>query len=211
MKKTPEFHALTKLSLFVVLGALAALGTACGSSSSNPPGGTGGAGGGGGAGGAGDTARYSFETSVQGWGSAPGSDVFTTVMTSTAQHFAGASSLAAQIENIGPAIASYSLEIVFVPPAMIAPSTPVTFHVFIPTGAPIDWVQPYVQEDAGAPMPYRFTGTYVLNPTAGTWLSLVVMTPVDVTPVIKVGVQIHNNLAYTGPVYVDSVNWPGTP
>jgi hypothetical protein len=208
MKRTPDFHALTKLSLFVVGGALVALGTACGSSSAT--GGTGGAGGGGagtGGAGSGDTAKYNFETSTQGWVSGTGAVVFTPVMTSTAQHFTGASSLSGTITAVDLPVDPVALEILLQPTVMIPASTIVTFHVFVPSGAPIDWVQPYAQEDAI--MSYRFNKTYTTVSATGAWMSVDVPLPADVTPILKIGVQFHLMAPYTGNVYIDSVNWPG--
>ena len=217
MKKAPTFHALPKIAKlatfasFVSLAALAAFGTACGSSS--PAGGSGGAGGHSGTGGTAgpaDTAMFNFEGSTQNWGGASQStDLFTSVMTSTAEKFAGSSSLAGQITADATQPGPYSLEILEAPLLTIPASTVVTFHVFVPTGAPVDFVQPYLQETDIAPMPYRFNNTYrgMGNFAMGAWTTITVTAPPDVTPLQKIGVQFHLTGPYTGPVYVDSVTW----
>jgi hypothetical protein len=205
MKSPGIIHQFIKVSVLLVCSAL--LGIGCGSSS--PAGGSGGAGGNGGAGGAGptDPARYNFENAMtQGWVSGSTTDMFTSVMTSTAQHFAGSSSLAAGITATAAALGSYSIEVIIAPAVMIAAGTPVTFHVYIPTDAPIDWFQPYIQEDLTFAFigSYKATGTF----TKGAWNTVDVAVPVTVVnPIYKVGVQVHNSDVYTGTIYIDSINW----
>jgi len=167
--------------------------------------GGGGAGGRGGTGtggaGGGDNARYNFETSVQGWQSSTDSDVtaFTSVATSTAQHFAGASSLAGTMA--ATAATKYSLDVSNPSPAP-GPGTAITFEVFVPSGAAVDWVQPYVLDAGGA-----FTGYYVMNPAQGVWNAITVTVPAGAMTVNRMGVQFHTSGSWSGTVYVDSVNW----
>jgi hypothetical protein len=172
-------------------------------------GGAGGAGGRAGAGGAGgragggggDPARYNFETSVQGWQNSADSDVapFTSITVSTAQHFAGASSLAATIAATGAT--KYSID-VLTPTPPPGPGAVVTFHVFIPTGSLVDWTQPYVLDSNGS-----FTGFYVGSPTQGAWNLISVTVPSSAATVNRMGVQFHTSGTWNGTVYVDSVNW----
>jgi hypothetical protein len=208
MKNTRIFHDLIKLSFILVSSGLLVLGTACGSSSSaNSGNDAGGSGGSGGAAGGGDTAKYNFEGGMtQGWVSGSATDPFTSVMSSTAQHFAGTSSLAAAIDATAASLMSYSLEVNISPAVMIAADTHITFHVYVPADAPIDWIQPFIQEDVTFSFigVFRGTGTF----TKGGWSNVDVIVPTTVVnPIYKVGVQVHTMGAWTGTIYVDSVNW----
>ncbi|MES1171948.1 MAG: hypothetical protein ABUL77_01815 [Bacteroidota bacterium] len=206
MKKPPT---VSKVCLLAVAGGLLLLGSACGSSNSSNGNDGGGGAGGGGAGGGVDTAKYNFEMAmVQGWASGGATDVLTSVMSSTAQKFAGTSSLAANITAPAAAVESYSAEINIAPPVVIAPATVMTFHVFVPADAPIDWIQPFIQED----VTYSFItgGAYrsAAQIAKGGWTNIELMVPATVVnPIYKIGVQIHNTAAWTGTVYIDSVNW----
>jgi hypothetical protein len=148
-----------------------------------------------------DGAQYHFEANVQSWQAGVGSPPFTTIAPSTAQRFAGQSSLAGSITATAPAV--YILE---VDPAMpaIAPSTIVTFHVYVPEGAAIAWVQPYVQDST-----FAFTGTYgpVACLTRGGWTSLPLTVPPIATAIGRMGVQFYVTAAWTGTVHLDSISW----
>jgi hypothetical protein len=138
---------------------------------------------------------------VQGWQSGADSDVaaFTSVATSTAQHFAGASSLEGTIA--ATAATKYSLDVLNPAPAP-GPGSAITFEVFIPTGALVDWVQPYVLDAGGV-----FTGYYVGNPAQGVWNTITVSVPAGAMVIDRMGVQLHTSGSWSGTVNVDSVNW----
>lgn len=77
-----------------------------------------------------------------------------------------------------------------------------TFHVFVPSGALVDWVQPYVLDANGV-----FTGFYVMSPTQNAWNTITVTVPAGAATVDQMGVQFHTSGAWSGTVNVDSVNW----
>ncbi len=159
--------------------------------------GTGGAGTGGAAT---DSAHYNFESSVQSWAMATGSAAFTSIARDTSRRFMGQSSLAAGIA--ATAAATYQLSVI--PSPAIPAGATVTFHIFIPTGAALDWIQPYVQEVGPA---YTWTGNYAQPPpTFGAWTTLTVSVPAAAN-IGALGVQFHTSAAWTGTVYVDSVGW----
>ena len=167
----------------------------------------GGAGGSGTGGVNGDTTRYNFEGSVQGWIGAAGVGLtpVTAVATSAAQHFAGTSALAGTISLPAGGLAA----LVVVPPTpAIPPGTTVTYRVFVPAGSLVDWVQPYVQEVG--PL-FIFTppvgGGQIVIANLGTWLTFTVAVPANAAMIGTLGVQFHANAAWTGTVYVDSINW----
>jgi hypothetical protein len=146
-------------------------------------------------------AQYQFETTVQSWKAGVGSQVFTSVVLDTAHHFSGQSSLAGSLSTTAPGI--YILE---VDPAIptIPPGTTVTFHVYVPDGAAIAWIQPYVQDAA-----FVFSGIYadVACLTRDGWSTLALTVPSGGTQVGRMGVQFYVTPAWTGTVYVDSVSW----
>ena len=151
----------------------------------------------------GDAARYNFEANVQGWMSDPDpmSVPFTSVATSMTQKFAGASSLAGAINATG--VAFYGFVVSPPAPAIPAGST-VTYHLFVPVGAMIDYVTPYTQE--GAPN-YLWTGMGLVNFTAGSWSTFTVSLPANSAPIANMGVRFHTMAAWSGTVYIDSINY----
>jgi hypothetical protein len=152
-----------------------------------------------------DTAQYNFETSTQGWSMSSGAGVFTSITRSTALRFAGMSSLEGALTTVG----NETFQLLTTPSA-IAPGTIVTFHVYFPTNAIVDWVMPYVQQGAASvPTAYLWTGAYTLaaNFVFGAWNTIPVQVPVPATAVYSLGVQFHTAGAWTGSVFVDSVGW----
>ena len=156
-----------------------------------------------------DNARYNFEANTQLWIGATDAVLtafFTTVARSTAQHFAGAASLAGTITF--PALGTSAL-VVLPPVPAIQPGTTITYRVFIPVGSTVDWVQPYVQEIAPS---YLFTATaggaqFITAANIGTWIPYTVVVPANALAISTLGVQFHALTAGTGTVYVDSINW----
>ena len=149
-----------------------------------------------------DNARYNFEQSIQSWLVPTGTLPFTSLVRSTARSFAGQASLAGTVT--ATAAAKYQMEVS--PTPAVTAGTTVTFHVFMPRASTIDWIQPYVRE--GAPG-YRWTGTKVdaEDLAAGAWNTITVTVPADAVNVVVLGVQFHVTAAWTGTVFVDSVDW----
>jgi hypothetical protein len=170
-------------------------------------GGTGGMAGAGGAGGApnGDAARYNFEAgNPQGWAGVVrgGFGMFTNVTTNTNNVFAGLRSLRGSFT--APAAAT-PWELAVTPPMPAIPAgATVTFHYFVPTGAQIDWVQPFVSDST----PGSFVGNFLTNPPMGTWQTITVVVPGNANlPITSLGFQFHTTGAFTGSVFLDSINW----
>lgn len=146
----------------------------------------------------GDTAVYNFESNVQGWtkGTAP----TVAVSIAGAQKFAGNSSLSVQINGSGTATASVAN------PTARAGQT-VTFRLFIPTGARISWVQPYVLQ--GAAGNWAWTGNWqpIANVGTGSWKALTVQVPSNAQALSSLGIQFGTDGSFAGSVYVDSVTF----
>ena len=151
-----------------------------------------------------DTARYSFEQGTQSWGVPSGNQpAFAAVTSTTAAHFAGQSSLGGSISTGVAHVYQLAVQLTAGSPAAGAK---VTFHVQVPVGAPIDWVQPYVK--TGAPG-YVWTGVTVAPPslTPGAWNAIVVTVPSPSATIQEIGVQFDVTAAFTGTVYIDTVTW----
>lgn len=93
-----------------------------------------------------------------------------------------------------------------------APATPagakVTFHVWVPSGAPLASIQPYVLQGAGGG--WTWTGSWTAGSSlgGGQWTTITVQVPANaVTPLAELGVEISTNASFTGALYVDAVSW----
>jgi hypothetical protein len=125
------------------------------------------------------------------------------VVSSAAEHFAGLASLAATLSTV-PA---QKFQVAVSTPTGGPPaSAKVTFHVLVPTGAPLGSIQPYVK--TGAPG-YTWTGVTVSAPTLklGAWNTVVVTVPGASPAIQELGVQLDVTQSWTGTVYVDTVTW----
>jgi hypothetical protein len=132
---------------------------------------------------------------------ASGSDPFTSVTRSTAQHFAGVAALAGTVS--ATAGKTYILEVAPPSPAIPAGAT-VTFNVYVPATAQLTWVQPYVLNDV-----YKFVGasTSSSSLTKDGWTTIRLAVPSTETNVIRLGVQFASSGSWSGTVYVDSIDW----
>lgn len=145
-----------------------------------------------------ETVVYNFDSTTQGWASSGAPIV--AVSRSSAQKFAGASSLAVQINGSGSAFVSVAN------PTARAGQT-VTFHIFLQAGPALAWVQPYVQE--GAAGNWTWTGNWqpTSNLRAGNWNTLTVQVPGNAAALSSLGVQFATSSSYNGSLFVDSVSF----
>ncbi len=155
-------------------------------------------------GGSSDTAQYGFESGLQGWAMANASnvDIPGQVSVTTTPAFAGSSSL----EGMMTVPMGSSIYLRARGPVIPLGAT-VTFHVWLPPGAPILAVQGYVM-DAN----YTFTGSYVEagQMVLGCWATITIVVPTTaVPPLFEIGVQFAatTTAPYNGVGYVDSVSW----
>jgi hypothetical protein len=145
-----------------------------------------------------DPSDYNFESGTQGW-TRSGTPI-ASVARSTAQKYAGASSLAVQFNGSGTATARVAN------PAAKAGQT-VTFRIYLPTGARLTSIQPYVMQ--GASGNWKWTGSWrsISSLQLGAWNTVTVRVPSDAALLSSLGVQFTTSGAYSGTVYVDSVNF----
>jgi hypothetical protein len=145
----------------------------------------------------GDTAQYGFEGSTQGWTAAGSVASFTSA---SDRAFAGASSLKVNLSGSGTATVKVAS-----PSASAGKS--IAFHIWIPTGAVVSAVQPYITQ--GAAGGWLWTGNWqtASNLQAGSWNTLVVQVPAGASALYELGVQFSLNGTASGTAYVDSVAW----
>jgi hypothetical protein len=151
-----------------------------------------------------DTAQYNFETTSQLWGAAVGSATFSVITRSTVHSHTGIASLAGSVDKLTTSTDTYILEVEPPVPAIPAGAI-VTFHVFVPSAAAIDSIQPYVLEGGT----FRFTGTNVLSGslTRNGWTTVKVTVPGNAASIMRLGVQFKSSGSWNDVVYVDSISW----
>jgi hypothetical protein len=145
-----------------------------------------------------DATDYSFEGDAQGWKSA-GAPI-TAVSRATTVKYAGSGALQISINGAGTTLVSVAN------PAAKAGQT-VTFHIYVPAGAAISWVQPFVQQ--GASGNWTWTGNWqpIASIKPGAWNTLSVVVPANAALLSSLGVQFATAGSYNGSIYVDSVNF----
>jgi hypothetical protein len=145
-----------------------------------------------------DATDYNFEADAQGWqrSGAP----IASVARSTTQKYAGASSLAVRFNGSGSATARVAN------PAAKAGQS-VTFRIYLPAGARLSSVQPFVLQ--GAAGGWRWTGNW--QPLSalrqGAWNTITVQVPANAALLSSLGVEFTTSGSYSGTVYIDSVNF----
>jgi hypothetical protein len=143
-----------------------------------------------------DPTKFHFESDTQRW-SASG-DQITGVATSTEQSFAGKQSLAVSFNGATQGNSSLNLSDVVLPAG-----TTVTFRVWVPAGHQITKIEPYLQD-----YNWDWTASWYGSFVADSWNTLTVTVPPGATtPLKRLGLQIASGAAWTGTLYVDSINW----
>lgn len=138
--------------------------------------------------------QYDFERGGA-WDGQEGAVVSTS--NSTDRAYVGFSSLRVDLDG------STEGRVWTVPTASLAAGTTVTYRVYIPSGAPIAAVQPYVA-DAND----NWGHTYNANLPQDGWMTLTATVPADAAlPVSELGVKFYLSTPYTGPVYLDAIQW----
>jgi hypothetical protein len=141
--------------------------------------------------------EYNFESGTQSWtvSQAP----LTGVSQSTTQAFGPTHSLAVTINGaagVGNArIANPS----------IAAGTVITYHVWVPSSAPLNDIQPYVMDHN-----WTWTGTYIAggSVTRNAWNTIQVTVPSNaVLPLNELGCEFNTSATWNGTCYIDSISW----
>jgi hypothetical protein len=84
----------------------------------------------------------------------------------------------------------------------------VKFHVYIPSGSNIAWVQPYVQQGASGNWAWTTSTMNMSQLTADSWNYVSVTVPSSATSVATIGLQFgKTSTSWTGSISVDSVTF----
>ncbi len=143
-----------------------------------------------------DPAKYNFETDPQGW--TAGSGFIAGVTTSTVQHYSGNQSLAINFNGAAGGTADVYLSNVVVP----AGAT-ITLHVWIPGGSTVTGINLNLQD-----YNWNFSGSNYGSLSSDAWNTLTLTVPVnDTTPLQRLDIQFTTSAAWTGTVYIDSIQW----
>jgi hypothetical protein len=143
-----------------------------------------------------DTAQYNFENGqLHGFYQTGGA----TLSNSTAQKYAGSASMKMDINGNGSYLAQKDN------PSGISAGTMITFRVWVPSGANLKSIQPFVQ-DAN----WTWTGAWrdYASLTKNAWNTVTVTVPsYAATPITRIGVEAVTSAAWTGSIYIDSIDW----
>ncbi len=143
-----------------------------------------------------DPTKFHFETDTQRW-SASGAQI-AGIATSGAQHFAGKQSLAVSFKGASAGTSSLDLSDVVVP----AGAT-VTFRVWVPAGSQVTTIEPYLQD-----YNWAWSASSYGSLAPDTWNTLTIKVPPGATtPLKRLGLKIATGAAWTGTIYVDSIDW----
>lgn len=143
-----------------------------------------------------DPTKYHFETDTHRW--SYGGAQISGIATSSTRAFAGSRSLAVSFNGATGGTSSVSVGDVVVPAG-----TTITLRVWIPSGSPVNLIEPYVQD-----YNWGWTASWFGNLTGNAWNTINITVPAGgVTPLKQLGLRFTTSAAWTGTVYVDSVNW----
>lgn len=153
-----------------------------------------------------DPTKFAFETDTQRW--TTGGAQISGITTSTAQHYAGKQSLAVNFNGTAAGTSSLELSDVVIPVGAT-----VSFHVWVPAGHQVSSIEAYVQD-----YNWAWTSNWTGSPRAGEWNTVTVTMPLTytdgngvtqptVTPLKRLGLRISTGAAWTGTLYVDSIDW----
>jgi hypothetical protein len=89
----------------------------------------------------------------------------------------------------------------------VQPGDTITFRVFIPEGAGIDWIQPFAIEGAAGSWAWHGNWQPVGALQAGAWNTITVGVPAGAHAIAALGIELSISQASAGTVYVDSVDF----
>lgn len=142
---------------------------------------------------------YDFESDKQGWTkSAP---PIVNVTRSAAQRASGRSSLEVAFDGTGTAVASVAN------PPLRPGAQRVSFRIFVPAGARLSWVQPFVQRGAAEGYSWIGSWTPIGSFAPNAWTTINVDVPADARTFASLGVQFATAGNFRGSVFIDDVRF----
>jgi hypothetical protein len=141
--------------------------------------------------------NYDFESGTMGWTFVESPATSTT--TTSLFKYSGFKSLKVNVSGSGNPRVWVS------PPEPVPSGATLTFHVLIPSSAPVTDVQPYVADAAWQWNQGWYPVTAAMK---GAWQTFTVdVSETAATPVQEVGIKMYLSGSYAGAVYVDRVEW----
>ncbi|WP_308638963.1 cellulase family glycosylhydrolase [Paenibacillus silvisoli] len=144
-----------------------------------------------------DSSKFNFESgSLQSFYGTNG----LTVSSSTDRAYAGTNSL--KMSGNSTTAKTYYAQLDN--PSGLSAGSTVTFRVWVPSGAAITSVQPFVQSNAWA---WHGTYTTYASLTKNAWNTITVAIPSNApTPMKRIGIELVTSGSWNGSIYVDSIN-----
>ncbi|SDX46666.1 cadherin-like beta sandwich domain-containing protein [Paenibacillus sp. CF384] len=146
-----------------------------------------------------DPAQFNFETNTQGFTGTAGA----TLAVTTEKAYQGNQSMKMTLNVTGSAGPFAKLS----SPAGLTAGSTYEFHIWVPSGASIAGVQPYMMDST-----WSWTGNYVpyANLTKDAWNTMTLTIPAGAkTPFNEFGVQVQSSGDFAGSVYIDSIGIQG--
>lgn len=153
-----------------------------------------------GGGGSASTGGYDFEQGTDGW--VRSGDSIASLSRSTTRAYTGTSSLRVKFNGTA------GTQLVYVPTPSTSAGKVVTLRVWVPSGAKLTSVQPYVMQGSGGGWAWTGTWRSISSLTAGSWNQISVTVPANAaTPLSQLGLELKTGSGWTDSVYVDAVSW----
>jgi hypothetical protein len=138
--------------------------------------------------------QYSFERGGN-WEGRDG--VVTATANTSVQKVVGSMSMAVSLSG------STSGRVWTKPVTSPPPGTTVNYRVYIPSGAAVTAIQPYVSDSN-----YVWAQSYNTNLPRNAWIPVTAVVPANAQlPAKEIGIKIYLSSQYSGPIYVDAVQW----
>lgn len=154
----------------------------------------------------GDSSKFGFEDgTLQGFST---QGTATSVATNTTEMaFKGGNSVKWDITGVADGNADFKID----GPAIIVPGTTVTYRIWIPSGAPISAIQPYIMPHtpdwADVYWNSAWRGYTMVEHDA--WNEITLTLPEDIDPTLpqQIGIQVQTTGEGDFTIYVDSIDW----
>ena len=145
-----------------------------------------------------DPAKFNFETDPQRWAvDAVASGTDFSVTTSNAQSYAGNHSMAVNFSGgTGGKSSIVATDLI------VAAGSTISFRIWIPSDSTVTETFIYAQDSKWAWKDITYK-----NLTPNTWNTITLTVPANFVAPLKLGVQFTTSAAWTGTLYIDSIDW----
>jgi len=148
--------------------------------------------------------EYNFESGTQGWWyeNPATAKVISSVAQSSTEAFSGKNSLAVNFDGPAGTAQAYA----------IYPTVPagdiVAFHVWVPAGSSLAWVEPLVEQGTGTSAVITSTKVPIASLHTNAWNTITVKVPSNAqVPLTRIAVNFNTTATWKGTCYIDAVTW----